>query len=60
MGPHGGKLNVDFSPKSAAVANKEAHSAISEAMRDFTKANPGSFDLDEPELGDHHHPHHPK
>lgn len=60
MGPHGGKLNVDFSPKSAAVANKEAHSAISEAMRDFTKANPGSFDLDEPELRDHHHPHHPK
>ena len=56
LGPRGGQLNVDFSPKSAAVANKEAHAAIAEAMRDCTKSNPEVLgDDDEPGLGDHHH-----
>ena len=54
MGPHGGQLNVDFSPKSAAVANKEANAAIAEAMKKFTQANPDALD-DEPDIGDHHH-----
>ena len=55
IGPRGGQLTVDFSPKSAAVANKEAHSAIAEAMSNFTEANPEVLEDDEPGLGDHHH-----
>ena len=58
IGPHGGKLDVDFSPKSVKLANKEAQAAIAEAMKNFTQANPDSIEDDEPDLGDHHH-HHP-
>ena len=56
MGPRGGQLTVDFSPKSAAVANKEANAAISEALQKFNQANPDAVNDDEPDLGDHHHP----
>ena len=55
IGPRGGQLSVDFSPKSAALANKEAQSAIAEAMSNFTESNPEVLDDDEPGLGDHHH-----
>ena len=54
VGPRGGQLSVDFSPKSAPLANKEAQAAMSEAMRNFAEANPDQLDGDEPELGDHH------
>jgi len=33
LGPHGGQLNVDFSPKSAVDAHREAQVAIGEAMQ---------------------------
>ena len=55
IGPRGGQLSVDFSPKSAAVANKEANAAIGEALQKLNQANPDAIDDDEPELGDHHH-----
>jgi len=55
MGPRGGQLSVDFSPRSAAVANKEAHAAIGEALQKYTQANPDALTDDEPDLGDHHH-----
>lgn len=57
MGPRGGQLVVDFSPRSAAVANKEAQAAIGEALQKYTQANPDAVDDDEPDLGDHHHHH---
>jgi len=53
VGPHGGQLKVDFSPKSSAVANKEANAAIAEALKTYTQANPDVIDDDE-ELNDHH------
>jgi ubiquinone biosynthesis protein Coq4 len=55
IGPRGGQLTVDFSPKSAAVANKESQAAIAEALQKFTEANPDAIDDSEPDLGDHHH-----
>ena len=53
VGPHGGKLSVDFSPKSAALADKEAQSAISEALKKFSQDNPDLTD-GEVALNDHH------
>ena len=55
MGPRGGQLSVDFSPRSAAVANKEAQTAIGEALQKYTQANPDAVDDDELDLDDHHH-----
>ena len=55
IGPHGGQLSVDFSPKSAAIANKESQAAIAEALQTFTQANPDAIDDTEPDLDDHHH-----
>ena len=40
LGPRGGQLNVDFSPKSALDANKEAHAAIGEALQKYTQVDP--------------------
>ena len=53
VGPHGGKLSVDFSPRSSAVANKEAKAAIAEALKQFTQANPDMVN-DDAGLNDHH------
>ena len=55
IGPRGGQLSVDFSPKSAAIANKESQAAIAEALQTFTQANPDAIDESEPDLDDHHH-----
>ena len=53
VGPHGGKLSVDFSPRSSATADKEAKAAIAEALKQFSQANPdASKDLEG--LSDHH------
>jgi len=40
VGPHGGQLTVDFSPKSAQVA----HAEIGRAMRKYIQSNPGLMD----------------
>ena len=53
VGPHGGKLSVDFSPKSSAVADKEAKAAMADALKKFTQANPDAVSDDEG-LSDHH------
>jgi len=53
VGPHGGKLSVDFSPRSSAVADKEAKAAIAEALKQFTQANPDMVN-DDAGLNDHH------
>ena len=53
VGPHGGKLSVDFSPRSSAVADKEAKAAIAEALKQFSEANPEAIKDDEG-LSDHH------
>ena len=56
VGPHGGQLNVDFSPKSSALANREANEAIAEALAKFAQENPDTVNsLDDDELNDHHH-----
>jgi len=53
VGPRGGKLTVDFSPRSSAVADKEAKAAIAEALKSFTQANPDAVN-DDSGLNDHH------
>ncbi len=37
MGPHGGKLNVHFSPQRFAVADQEARAAMSEALKNMSE-----------------------
>ena len=53
VGPRGGQLSVDFSPRSSAVADKEAKAAMAEALKTFVVANPDSVE-DGDELNDHH------
>ena len=49
-------MNVDFSPKSSALANREANEAIAEALAKFAQENPDTVNsLDDDELNDHHH-----
>ena len=54
VGPHGGQLTVDFSPRSSAIADKEAKAAMSEALKNFVTANPDAVGDDDEELNDHH------
>ena len=53
VGPRGGQLSVDFSPRSSAVADKEAKAAMAEALKTFVVSNPDSVE-DGDELNDHH------
>ena len=53
VGSHGGKLDVDFSPRTFAVADKEAKAAIAEALKQFAQNNPDAVN-DEEGLSDHH------
>ena len=53
VGPHGGKLDVDFSPRSSAIADKESKAAIAEALKKFAQNNPDAVGNDEG-LSDHH------
>jgi len=53
IGPRGGQLSVDFSPRSAGTADKEAKAAIAEALKQFSQANP-KVNNDDKGLSDHH------